>query len=353
MNASTNPTSSTARWQDQVKPFRESSVAASTWQTVTTVLGLVVMWALMVKSLEVGWWLTWLLAFPAGGFTVRCFIINHDCGHAAFFKSRRANDIVGFWTGMLCFTPYKQWRHGHALHHASSGQIEERGVGYLWIMTADEYRSATGRQRAWYRFYRNPFILFTIGGLYAFLLEYRFSFRSTTADARRGVWGHNVALAAILGGLSFWLGWETVLLVQAPICIVALPLGLALFYVQHHFDDSYWAPKGEWSYERAAFEGSSYIELPRVLEYFVGSINYHHIHHLAPKVPNYRLREAHYAVDMFRAVKPITWKQIRESWRLRIVDEKTNMWTDYPSLEEEQPETKLSGDTPIVVSSSH
>lgn len=331
MDTPANRSLRTGGWQEQVKPFRGAVFSRSVWQLANTTAAFVALWALMYWSLSVSYALTLLLSLAAGGVSVRFFIINHDCGHGSFFSSRRANDIVGFWTGLMAYTPYLQWRHGHALHHASSGQIEERGVGYFWIMGAKEFAEAPKHVRFWYRFYRNPFVLFTIGGLYCFLAEYRLSFRSVNARQRRGVWGANLVIAGLVCGLGLWLGFWNVFLIQGPICAVAAGTGLALFYVQHHYEDSYWAAKEEWDYEKAALEGSSYVRLPRVIEWFMGSINYHHIHHLVPKIPNYRLREAHHAIPLFRDTPPLSWKQIRSSWRLRLVDEETKRWVDFPA----------------------
>lgn len=318
------------RWQDAVKPFRKPSRAGSIWQLVNTVGGYLALWVLAIMSLEGPYLVTLGLAILAGGMTVRAFIINHDCGHGSFFKSRRANDIVGFWTGLIAYTPYLQWRHGHALHHAKSGQIEERGVGYFWIMTLDEYNSASPGVRFGYRLYRNPFVLFLLGGFWLFVFEFRLSFRSVNKRMRRQVYLANLTLAAIFTTLGLIIGWLNLLSILLPIVLTAAIVGLALFYVQHHYEDSYWAPEEQWDYREAALGGSSYLKMPRLFEWWCGSINYHHIHHLAPKIPNYRLREAHHAIPMFRQVQPLSWRDIRSSWRCRLVDESTGRWVDIP-----------------------
>ena len=330
MSAGAEQSPSSEDWQALAAPFREPSLGRSLWQLVNTLVAYFGAWALMIWSLEGSYWVTAGLGVLVGLLTVRLFIINHDCGHGSFFKSRRANDIVGFWTGALSFTPYLQWRHGHAIHHAKSGQIEEAGIGYFWVMGVEEFQKAPWYERAWYRFYRNPFVLFSIGGLWLFLIEFRLSFRSINWRQRRGVWWNNLFWAVTLYGLIQWLGWPAVFDMMAPLTISAAFWGLTLFYVQHHYEDAYWAPKEDWSYVRAGLEGSSYLKLNPVAEWFAGYINYHHIHHLAPKIPNYRLREAHEAVPLFNQVRSLTWIEILKSWRLRLVDEKTHLWSDYP-----------------------
>jgi acyl-lipid omega-6 desaturase (Delta-12 desaturase) len=316
-------------WQKLLKPYREPVLARSIWQLVNTLVAYFVTWALMIWSLDQPYWLTVVLGAFAGLLTVRLFIINHDCGHQSFFKSRRANDIVGFWTGAMAFTPYLQWRHGHAIHHAKSGQIEDAGIGYFWVMGLEEFQNAAWYERMWYRFYRNPFVLFSVGGLWLFLCEFRLSFRSINWRQRFGVWANNVVWVIVLYGLSEVLGWSAIFDIFAPLTVSAAFWGLSLFYVQHHYDHAYWAPAAEWDYVRAALEGSSYLKMNPVAEWFAGYINYHHIHHLAPKIPNYRLREAHLAIPMFQAVPTLTWATVLKSWRLRLVNEQTHLWSDY------------------------
>lgn len=333
-----------ADWKQAVKPFRTADTRRSVWQLVNTLVPYFLLWGLMVWSLDYSYLLTLGLAVVAGGLTVRLFIINHDCGHQAFFKSRRANDIVGFWTAVLVVTPYQQWRHGHALHHAKSGKVEDRGVGYFWIMTLQEYKASSPGKQLWCRIYRNPFVLFIVGGLYLFLIEFRFSLGSDTPKMRRQVWATNLALALITVGMGQWIGYLNFFAIAIPVVGTAATSGLWLFYLQHHYEGAYWGKGDDWSYERAALEGSSYIKMNPVFEWFAGYINYHHIHHLVPKVPNYKLREAHYAVPTFREVQPLTWAQIRGSWRLRLVDEETLQWVDFPSAAELAKTTNADSD---------
>ena len=317
------------RWQDLIKPYKKAHLGRSIWQIINTLVPYFFIWTLMVYSLNYSYWASLGLGFLNGLLTIRLFIINHDCGHRSFFKSRKANDIVGFWTGTLAFTPYAQWQSGHLLHHKRSGQFEDKGIGYFWIMGAQEYKSSSTPVRLFYRFYRNPFVLFMLGGIYQFIFEFRLSFRSTNWKQRRGVYLTNILWTGIIVGMGTWIGYWNFFILMAPVVVTSAFWGLWLFYVQHHYEGSYWSYKQDWSFERAALEGSSYLKLDPITEWFVGAINYHHIHHLAPQVPNYRLREAHHNIVHFRDVKPLTWKQIFSSWKLRLVDEDTCQWTDF------------------------
>lgn len=317
-------------WQAQISPYREPIAWRSGWQLINTLVPYAVIWWLMVVSLEGPAALTVALGVLNGLLTIRLFIIQHDCGHGSFFRSRRLNDFVGFWTAFLVATPYLQWRHGHAIHHAKSGQTEARGVGYFWIMTVEEYQGSPWYVRGWYRFYRNPFVLFTIGGPWLFFCEFRLSFGSVNWRQRRGVHANTLLWLAVCLLLGSQFGVGAVFLLVVPVIATPAIAGLGLFYLQHHYEAAYWADKEDWSFARAALDGSSYVALPTVVEWFAGAINYHHIHHLAPRIPNYRLREAHLAVPFLNAVQPLPWADIARSWRLRLLDTETLTWRDYP-----------------------
>ena len=349
MTLSTNTPSETVepRWQDAVKPFRQPILAKTLFQLITTTVAFFVMWYLMYLSLDVSYALTLLLSVPTAGLVVRIFIFSHDCGHGAFFKSQKANDIVGFWTGVIAYTPYLQWRADHARHHKTSGQIEERGTGYFWCMGLQEFNDSPWYVRAYYRFYRHPFILFTIGGLWLFIVEFRFVHKGVDWRTRRGVYAQNLIYAGIIWGLASTIGLWNAFLIQMPICVVAAIAGLWLFYAQHHYEGSYWAPKAEWSFEDSALKGSSYLKLGPIGQWFAGNINFHHIHHLAPKVPNYRLEEAHNAVPMFNRVPHITSWQAWKWWNLRLVDEANCKWVDFP--EHHKQEVVEEPDAPEAV----
>ena len=317
-------------WRKLIIPYRKPTLSRSIWQIVNTLGPYFAIWALMIYFVQHSYWISFGLGTINGLLTIRLFIINHDCGHGSFFKSKKANSIVGFWTGALSFTPYEHWRYAHWNHHRKSGQYEDKGVGYFWIMGVEEYKKSPWYVRGYYRIYRNPFVLFLLGGLWQFVVESRLSFRSTNWAQRRSVWLTNLFWAGIIWAGGSYLGYWTFFTLLAPVVATGAFWGLWLFYVQHHYEGSYWAHKEDWSFERAALEGSSYLQLNPVAEWFVGAINYHHIHHLAPNVPNYRLKEVHEKIPLFRNVPPLTLKQIFGSWRLRLVDEKTCQWSDYP-----------------------
>jgi len=225
-----------------------------------------------------------------------------------------------------------QWRDSHAQHHATAQQIENRGISYFWTMTVGEYQGASKGKRLAYRLYHHPLILFALGGCYTFLINFRLPYADSPPRAKRQVHMHNLVYILLFGGLGLWLGFGTVLLVQLPIAFISTTAGLWLFHVQHHYEETYWAPKAQWSYERAALEGSSYLKLDPITQYFAGNINFHHIHHLVPRIPNYRLPDAQAKVALFRAVEPLTVRQALASYRCTLVDETTERWVGFDAV---------------------
>lgn len=275
----------------------------------------------MYWSLDYSYLLTLALAVPTAGLLVRIFIISHDCGHGAFFPSRRANDIVGGITAFLCSTPYHYWKHDHAVHHASAGNLDKRGRGDIWTMTVREYESAPWAKRLAYRLYRNPLILFGIGAFSVFVLEYRVPPRNGTARDRVSVWRTNAGLLGVLVLAYFTIGLVDFALIFAPIYLLAAGAGAWLFYVQHQFEDVYWARDKEWDYVAACMLGSSYYRLPRVIQWFTGNIGFHHIHHLSAKIPNYFLEKCHKENPEMRHVHELSlWSSLR-CMRYRLWDE--------------------------------
>ncbi len=311
-----------AAWREAVAGHQNSVLGRSLWQFASTLTGYVALWVLMILSLRTSYWLTLALACVAAGFMVRIFIIFHDAGHGSYFASRRANDIVGFITGVLTFTPYLQWRRMHALHHATSGDLDRRGPGDVWTMTVEEYLGASRWKRLRYRMVRNPFILFVIGPLYVFLFEYRFPWKASGEKERRGMHLTNLALAAIMLVMSLTIGFKAYLLIQLPVHMIAGAVGMWLFYVQHQFEDVYWERQEEWDFTRAALAGSSFYRLPKVLQWFTGNIGFHHIHHLSPAIPNYNLERCHNASPIFQEVKPVTLWSGMKALTFRLWDER-------------------------------
>lgn len=286
-----------ANWRKLVAHYQQPDNRKANWQIINSFGGLLVLWVLMVLSLEVGYWLTLLLSVPTAGFTMRIFIIQHDCGHGSFFKSKQANHAVGTVCSLFTFTPYLYWRKSHAIHHAHHAELEERGIGDIWTMTVDEYNNASRWKQVVYRIFRNPFFLFVIAPAVNFIVLQRFTMPGGDDKWKRhekaSVYWTNLALLILYGALAWIVGWQTVLLIQLPITIIASSVGTFLFYVQHQFERTYWEHTPEWDYTLAAMHGSSYYKLPPVLQWFTGNIGFHHIHHLSPRIPNYRLQDCH------------------------------------------------------------
>ncbi len=311
-----------ARWKDIVTRYQNPSVAKSVWQLSTTLVPLAATFVAMYLAWSVSYWLTLGLAVVAGGFLIRTFIIMHDCGHGAFFKSRRANDIVGFITGVLTLTPYVQWRRDHAIHHAHSGHLDERGHGDVSTLTVKEYlaRNAWGRFK--YRMYRNPVVMLGLGPMWLMGIKHRFHTRDTAGKREIiGVHLTNAAILLLFALTSLLIGPVKVIGLYLPAMFIAGAAGIWLFYVQHQFEDTYWAKPPEWDYATAAVAGSSFFRLPRVLDWFTGSIGYHHIHHLSPKIPFYHLRRCHNENPAFGVAPKLTLRDSLRTFRLKLWDE--------------------------------
>ncbi len=321
MNASIQNKPETAVWKAIVLKYQEPSLPRALWQTVNTFGPYALLWYFIYLALPVSWWMVVPLAILAGAFTVRIFIIFHDCGHGSYFRSRRANDILGFISGMLTFTPYYHWRWEHNIHHASSGHLDKRGVGDIWTMTVKEYLEASRWKRFAYRLARNPFILFVVAPLYLFLIKQRLPAKNASKRERDSVYWMNLAILAMAIALSFTFGLKPYLVIQSIILMVAGASGVWLFYVQHQFEDVYWDRGDNWDYTRAALEGSSFYKLPKILQWFSGNIGFHHIHHLSSRIPNYNLERCHKADPLFQRVQPVTLLGSFKSLTFRLWDE--------------------------------
>ena len=325
-----------ADWKVLVAPFQRPSLARALWQVVTSLGSYAVLWWLMYLAVGVSWWLAIPLAVLAAAILVRVFIIFHDCGHGSFFKSNAANDFLGFVCGLLTFTPYFQWRGEHARHHKTSGDLDRRGVGDVWTMTVQEYLEASRWKRFAYRLARNPFVLFVLAPMFLFLVIQRFPPRGVTGRDRTSVWWMNLAILVMAATMSWIFGLLPYLILQLTVSCVASSLGVWLFYVQHQFEDSYWARGESWDYSAAALRGSSFYKLPRVLQWFSGNIGFHHIHHLSPRIPNYRLQACHCSDPLFNRVKPLTLFSSLKSINLRLWDESTQKLVGYKHLRDER-----------------
>ena len=310
-----------AFWRDALAPYERSHVGRATLDLLTSLVPYALLWAAMYLALDVSYWLVLALSVPAAGFLLRTFIVFHDCTHGSFLPSKRANAFLGRILGLVVFSPFQSWRHSHAVHHATAGDLDRRGVGDVQTLTVAEYGALPWRRRLAYRAFRNPLVMFGIGPVWAMLVQPRFVPPSARPRIRHSVIGTNVALAALIGGLCLLLGWREFLLVEGPSLVLAAAVGVWLFYVQHQFDDTYWKSSGDWSYADAALRGSSYLKLPRILRFFTGNIGLHHVHHLSTRVPNYNLQRAHDENAIFHDVPTLSlWDGLR-AVRLKLWDE--------------------------------
>ena len=310
-----------AVWRPIVVKFQQSSLWRALWQLSNTLGGYALVWALIYYVINISWWIAIPLACLGAGFVVRTFIIFHDCGHGSFFKSTRANNLVGFITGVITLTPFFHWRWEHNIHHASSGHLDKRGIGDVLTLTVQEYLESSLWKRLAYRLARNPFILLGVAPLYLFLIRQRFPSAKANNRERASVYWMNMAIFCMAVGMSLIFGVKNYILIQLIITATAGAAGVWLFYVQHQFDGVYWERGENWNYTKAALEGSSFYKLPRVFQWFSGNIGYHHIHHLSTRIPNYNLARCHKAHPLFQAVKPVTFFQSFQSFTFRLWDE--------------------------------
>jgi omega-6 fatty acid desaturase (delta-12 desaturase) len=324
--------SASASWRAIIARHRQPHAGKASWQLINSLGAYVLVWVLYHYMHSVAWWLAVPLAVLGAGLLVRTFIIFHDCGHGSFFASRFANDFWGCICGLLTFTPYYQWRGEHAIHHGTAGDLDKRGVGEVWTMTVAEYRAAPLRRRIAYRVARNPCVLFVISPLVLFLILHRIPERKAGVRERHSVWWLNVAILLVAAAVSLVMGLWSYLLFQLAILMVAASAGVWLFYVQHQFEEAYWVRSEHWDYRVAALKGSSYLKLPRVLQWFSGNIGFHHIHHLGPHIPNYNLEQCHRAEPLFREIKPLTLADSFRTLSLRLWDESAQRMVGFRGL---------------------
>ncbi len=326
--------SSNRYWNRLLSPYSRADNRRAAFQLVTTFLLFAGIWALMLLSLQVHYALTLLLSVPAAGMLTRLFIFQHDCGHGSFFRSHRANTLVGTALGVLTLTPYHYWRRTHAIHHATSGDLDRRTFGDIETRTVKEYLAMSRWQRLYYRVYRNIFVILFIGPFYQFVLKHRLPLDIPRSWKREwtSVLITNVGLAALVAIAWMTIGIGPFLLVQIPITLVSGALGIWLFYVQHQFEDTYWREHPEWDFHRAGIEGSSYYDLPRVLHWFTGNIGYHHVHHLASRIPNYHLARCFKEVPELHKVTRLTLRESVRCARLHLWDEASQRLVSFSQL---------------------
>ena len=292
-------------WEKVIMKYNHPDLRKSIWQICNSVIPYLFMWYLMYKSLQYSYWVTLLLSLVASGFLIRIFIIFHDCGHRSFFTSRKANNAIGMIMGILAFTPFYKWHHQHRIHHATSGNLDKRGIGDVWTMTVDEYLKSSRWDRLFYRAFRNPFIMFTIGPLLVVFVQNRIARKKLTKLEKRNVYFTNFMVLLMAVAISLLIGIKAYLLIQLPVILISHSMGIWLFYIQHQFDDVYWERESKWDYKISAIRGSSFLKLPAILQWFTGNIGFHHVHHLSSRIPNYYLEKCHYENEIFKDVKPI------------------------------------------------
>jgi omega-6 fatty acid desaturase (delta-12 desaturase) len=308
-------------WRDILAPYAQPSHGRALLGIATSVVPYLALSVAMYLALSVSYLLAFALAVPAAAFLVRTFILFHDCAHGSFVSSRRANAWLGMGLGLLLLAPFLRWRHDHAVHHATSGDLARRGVGDIRTLTVSEYNALDSRGRLGYRLLRNPLIMFGIGPIVAMMIGPRIVARGARPRMRRSVLATNAALAVLVGVLCWLIGWRQYLLVTVPPELLAGSVGIWLFYVQHQFEDAYWENGAGWEYADAALRGSSFLNLPRVLHFFTGNIGFHHVHHLNARIPNYNLRRAHYENPIFHDVPTLTIRDGLRAVRLKLWDE--------------------------------
>lgn len=323
----------TKQLRQDVAPFAKSDTAKSIIQIFNTVVPLLILWAIGFALVDINIWGAIAVSLIASGFVVRTFIIFHDCTHGSFFTSKKANDFIGNITGVLTSFPYEKWKREHTIHHATSGNLDKRGIGDINMMTVEEYLSATKGQRAWYRFYRNPFVMFGLGPLFLVLVVGRINRSDAKQKERFNTYFHNFMLLVVWAAIIALLGVKSFFVVYALSLYVAAMLGIWLFYIQHTYEETYFEYDPEWSYVKAAIEGSSYFQLPKALQWITGNIGFHHVHHLAPRVPNYNLEQAHTDIDpLNKGVTTITLFQSFECIRFKLYDPKNHKFVTFKDV---------------------
>ncbi|HEV3129966.1 MAG TPA: fatty acid desaturase [Solirubrobacteraceae bacterium] len=315
------PSPGPALWRDALQPYTRADRGRSLRCLLTSALPYFGLFVLMDLSLQISYLLTLTLAIPAAGFLVRTYIVFHDCTHGSFLASKRANRWLGTSLGLLVFSAFESWKHNHAVHHATAGDLDRRGVGDVHTLTAGEYSARRWRGRLAYRLFRNPLVMFGLGPIFVLIVQPRTVPRSSRPRIKRSVVATNVALIALVGGLCWLMGWRQYLLVEAPTIMLAGAAGIWLFYVQHQFEEAYWESSGGWSYAAAALRGSSYLKLPKVLQFFSGNIGFHHVHHLSARIPSYNLQRAHDENPIFHDVPTLSLADGLRAIRLKLYDQ--------------------------------
>jgi omega-6 fatty acid desaturase (delta-12 desaturase) len=319
-------------WNERLLPYCKPDDRRAILQLVTTAGLFAIAWWGMLETLAIAWWLPLVIAPFAAGLMVRLFIIQHDCGHGSYFTSRQANDRVGFALGILTLTPYHWWKRSHAIHHGGSGNLDRRSVGDVATLTVSEYLALPRRRRLGYRLYRSPLVLLVLGPIWIFGIKHRLPL-GTPRSWRlewRDVLLNDAALVAIVVLVARTIGLGPFLLIQGPIFMLSAAAGVWLFYVQHQFEDTLWAETPDWDFFDAGLRGSSFYDLPAVLHWFTGNIGYHHVHHLASRIPNYKLVRCFEEVGELQQVPRLGLRQSLGCLRLKLWDEESQRLVGFP-----------------------
>lgn len=328
-SAVTGPVPARRSWKRDLAPYLEPDAARSLGQIASVVVPYLGVWAL-AAVLGPSPWLAVGLGLVATVFLVRMYSLFHDLTHSSLFRSRRANGSWGHALGFLLFTPYRWWQRQHSLHHANAGNLDRRGPGEIHTMTIAEYERASLLRRLGYRAYRNPLLLLLVGPSLVFLFERRFPQRGMTRKILASVVATNLALLAWVLGWSALVGWGAFALIQGTTLVAGGAVAAWMLFIQHQYEDTYYEGAGEWRFELAALQGSSYLKLPRPLCWVVGNANYHHVHHLSARIPNYRLRAAHEEQELFARTPVVTIRSGIRSLRLKLWDEERRSLVGFP-----------------------
>jgi omega-6 fatty acid desaturase (delta-12 desaturase) len=315
------PSAGRPYWRDVIEPYEHPSMARSLLDLATSVVPYICLSVAAYLTFGlISYWIVLPMVLLAGLFLLRTFIVFHDCAHGSFFRSKRANAWVGRFCALLTFQAYADWRHKHAVHHGSAGDLDRRGTGDVHTLTLDEYLSRPWHQRLAYRAFRNPLVMFGLGPIWSLMIAPRVSSPEMRRRQRHSVLLTNIAVIAMLapiwvaGGVLAWV------MIQLPAAVLAGTAGVWLFYVQHQFEDAYWESADSWDYADAALHGSSYLKLAQPFQFFTGNIGLHHVHHLSAKVPNYNLQRAHEEIDLFDQVPVLTVRSSLAALRLKVID---------------------------------
>ncbi|MBW2316054.1 MAG: fatty acid desaturase [Deltaproteobacteria bacterium] len=326
-------------WKKITARYAKASWPKALWQLANTVIPFIALWIAAWKLSEISWWLVPPASLLASGFLLRMFIIQHDAGHCSFSPSQNLNNWVGRVTGIFTLTPYAYWRRTHGIHHATNGDLDNRIAGDIPTITLDEYLERSGWGRFRYRLLRFPLVFFTVGPAYQFLIKHRFPLEGLPEPRwpfLRSALCTDVAMVAVLFAIDPIVGWQKAILVHMAIALPAMTAGVWFFFVQHNFETTYWRRHDQWDFLSAALEGSSFYQIPKLLNWLTGDIAVHHVHHLNGRIPNYRLREV---VADHPALNNVTRMEIWPSFRcalLHLWDEETQRMVGFATAHERE-----------------